>query len=277
MKILFWLLAIVSIPVGLFMSYTSYLSYGLDLYYTVVGKTICMLGMLSVIVSIVCAVLGIIKLRKGQVKKAVVLALAGVLYSCVILGGIFAEEAVNTMLMEKDIAERKEQTYGENWDSAPAVDGIPELYVEVLNEVYAVAKDRMDDELMNFGVVSMPEYYGDAPLDNIGFVLMDVNGDAVDEMVIGTAAPVEGGTVIFAIYSDPENPFYSVNSMEGEIYYLHAGETDGTYLAEIGGRDAAWQLVALEGQSMVDINYVEGAMDPGGRLTLEMIPFSQYK
>ena len=150
--------------------------------------------------------------------------------------------------------------------------------MNVLNELYAIAKDQLDGDLMGFGVVSMPEYYGDAPLDNIGFALMDVNGDAVDELIIGTAAPVEaGGTAIFCIYSDPENPTYSVFSLEGETYFLHSGETEGTYLAEINGEDAAWQLVALEGQSMVDINYVEGVMDPAARLTLEMIPFSQYK
>ena len=277
MKILFWIIALLSVAAGLFMSGVCYFMHGLDLAGTAIGEVVCVAGILAVAVSVICAVLGIIKLRKGDVKKAVVFALAGVVYAGVILAGIYADDAVHTALMDKSIADNKDAMYGENWDSAPAVDGIPELYVEVLNEVYAVAKDRMDDELMNFGVVSMPEYYGDAPLDNIGFVLMDVNGDAVDEMVIGTAAPVEGGTVIFAIYSDPENPFYSVNSMEGEIYYLHAGETDGTYLAEIGGRDAAWQFGVVEGEAMVDINYLEEAMDPAGRLTLEMIPFSQYK
>ena len=277
MKILFWLLAIVSIPIGLFMSYICYLSYGLDLYYGAVGAALCILGMLSVAVSVVCTVLGVIKLRKGHVKKAVLLALAGLVYSVIVLAGMFGEEAVDTMLMEKDIAERKDEMYGENWDSAPAVDGIPEQYVNVLNEVYAIAKDQLDGDLMGFGVVSMPEYYGDAPLDNIGFTLMDVNGDAVDELILGTAVPVEGGTAVFAIYSDPENPFYSVSSIEGETYFLHPGETEGTYLAEIAGRDAAWQLMAVEGESIVDINYVEGVMNPADRLTLEMIPFSQYK
>ena len=277
MKILFWLLAIVSIPVGLFMSFLCHMSYGLDLYYGTFGAALCMLGMLSVVVSIVCAVFGVIKLRKGNVKKAVLLALAGLVYSVIVLAGMFSEEAVDTMLMEKDIAERKDEMYGENWDSAPAVDGIPEQYVNVLNEVYAIAKDQLDGDLMGFGVVSMPEYYGDAPLDNIGFTLMDVNGDAVDELILGTAVPVEGGTAVFAIYSDPENPFYSVSSIEGEAYFLHPGESEGTYLAEIAGRDAAWQLTAVEGESIVDINYVEGVMNPADRLTLEMTPFSQYK
>lgn len=115
-----------------------------------------------------------------------------------------------------------------------------------MNEFYASIKGGLTDNLMNFGAVSMTDYYGDAPLDNIGFRVMDVNGDRVDEVVIGTTAPAaEGGTVIFCVYGTPKNPNFSVGSVEGE--------------------------------SFVDINYREGAMDPAGRLTLEMIPFSRYK
>ena len=267
-----------SIPVGGFMSVIGYLSYGLGLYYTVIGAVICILGMFSLVVSIVCAVLGIIKLRKGDLKKAVAFALAGVVYSGVIVAGIFIEDAVDTVMMEKTIEKRKEEMYGENWNSPPAIEGIPEAYHELLNEFYATIKGELTDNLMNFGAVSMVDYYGDAPLDHIGFLVMDVNGDGVDEVVIGTtASAAEDGTVIFCIYGDPENPNFSVGSVEGDIYYLHTGETDGTYLAEIGGRDGAWQLRSVEGESFVDINYQEGAMDPAGRLTLDMIPFSKYK
>ena len=276
MKILFWILAIVSIAAGAFISLVSSMADGLGLAGTAIGDVVYAAGTVSAVVSIVCVVLGIIVLRKGNVKKAVAFALVGVAYPLIVLAGMYVDEAVHTSLMEKDIADRKDEMYGENWDAAPVISDIPELYVEVLNEVYAIAKDELDGDLMGFGVVSMPNYYNGAPLDNIGFTLMDVNGDSVNELLIGTAAPVEaGGTGIFCIYSDPENPFYSVCSIEGETYFLH--EADGAYLAEIDGRDAAWELLAVEGERIVDINYVEGAMDPAGRLTLDMIPFAQYK
>ena len=279
MKILFWILVAVSLPAGLFMSIVCYFSNGLDLAFTNIGVVICYLGMLSVVVSIVCAVLGIIQLRKGNVKKAVGLAVAGVVYSGIILAGVFVDDAIHSVRLEKSIAERHEQMYGENWDAAPAIDGIPKLYQEVLNKYYAVVRDRWPaDELMGLGALSMADYYGDESLENIGFVLMDLNGDNCNELVIGNAASEEGsGTEIFCIYSDPENPHYSINSVEGQTYYLHHGETEGTYDVEILGRDAAWEIAPAETENTFDFSLWEGVKDPAGRITLEIIPFSQYK
>ena len=278
MQILFWILAILSIPVSLFISIVCWAGQGLGLAGTGIGEIVFVLGIPAVVVSIVCMVLGIIKLRKGNAKKAVVLALAGVVYSCAILAGYFIDDAVHTVRFDKEIAERNEQIYGEDWDAAPAIEGIPELYQEVLNKFYVAVRDKWPaDQLIDLPAVKMTDYYGDAPLDNIGFVLMDVNSDGIKELLIGTAAPVEeGGTAILCLYSDPENPFVNLHGMEGETYYLHPGGGN-TYVAEIGGEDAAWLLGAEEGTNLVDILYQEGAMDPAGRLTLEMIPFSQYK
>ena len=279
MKILFWIFAVMSIIAGLFVSFLCYLSHGLDLSGTVIGEVVCIVGMLALVVCIVCIVLGIRRLRKGDVKKAAAFVLAGLAYCGIIIAGIYIDDAVDTVLLEKRIAERNEQLYGENWDAPPAIDGIPELYQEVLNKYYAVVRDEWSaDQLMDLGAVAMADHYGDAPLDNIGFVLMDLNGDKVDELVIGAAAQ-EGqqGNAIICIYSDPRNPHYSINSVEGKLYYLHPGEADGTYVAEIFGQDAAWVIETAQSENSFDFNYKEGAMDPAGRMTLELIPFSAYK
>ena len=134
MKILFWILAILSIPVSLFVSFICYMIYGLDLAGTGFGEVVCVAGMLALVVCVVGAVLGIIKLRKGNVKKAIAFALAGVVYSGIIIAGIFIDDAADTMLLEKDIAERNDQLYGENWNAHPALEGIPELYQEITIE-----------------------------------------------------------------------------------------------------------------------------------------------
>ena len=287
MKILFWILAIASIPFSFFMSVVSWAADGLDLAGTRLGEVVNIAGMFSAVVSIVCVVLGIIKLRKGKVKKAVIFALVGVVYSVVILGGMYLDEALHTVQFEKDLADYYDQTYGENWDAPPNIEGIPELYQEMLNKFYVVVRDEWtSDQMTDMSTTEMEKYYGDASLDNIGFILMDVNGDGFDELMIGTTAPVEeGGTAIFCMYSDPENPHDTLNGVQGELYYLHSGE-DGTYVAEIGGSympevgdtKGAWLLHAYEeGERFVGIDHYEGALEPSGRLTLEMIPFSQYK
>lgn len=285
MKILFWILAIVSIPVGWFMTAVSVLGHGLGLYSTGIGTVMYVAGMFSVVVSIVCVVLGIIKLRKGNVKKAVIFALTGVLYSGIILGSIYIDDAVHTVRMERDIAARNEQLYGEGWDAAPAIEGIPELYQEVLNKFYVAVRDEWPrDQIIDVATTEMESYFGDASLDNIGFILMDVNGDGIDELMIGTTAPVdEGGTAIFCMYSDPKCPHNTLDGVEGQIFYLHPGE-GSTHMAEIGGSyvpedgiKGYWLLGAYEDDRIVDINFQEGTLDPTNRLTLDMIPFSKYK
>ena len=279
MKILFWILAILSIAVGLFVSVVCYMSHGLGLTGTGIGEVVCIVGMLAAVICMICTVLGSKKLRKGDAKKAVVFAVAGLVYCGIIIGGIFLDDAVDTLLLKKSIAERNAQLYGENWDAPPAIEGIPERYQEVLNKYYAVIRDQWPaDRLMDLGAVPMAEYYGDAPLDNIGFVLMDLNGDKVDELVIGAVAQAEQqGNEIFCIYSDHQNPSYVINGVEGKLYYLHSGEADGTYEAEIVGHHSAWAIETAERENTFDFNLKEGAMDPTGRMTLDLIPFSRYK
>ena len=55
MKILFWLLAILSLPVGWFLSYTSYLMNGLRLPGTIIGEIACIAGIPALLVSILCS------------------------------------------------------------------------------------------------------------------------------------------------------------------------------------------------------------------------------
>ena len=278
MKFLFWILAILSIPVGLFVSIVCYMSHGLDLTGTGIGKVVCLAGIPAAAFCIVCLVLGIKRLRKGDSKKAVVFALAGLVFCGIIVGGIFLDDALDTVRLEKSIAERNVQLYGEGWDAPPAIEGIPELYQEVLNKYYAVIRDQWPAErLVDLGAVSMAAYYGDTPLDNIGFVLMDLNGDNLDELVIGAVRTAPQAGEVFCIYSDPRNPSYVINGVEGKLYYLHAGEAAGTYEAEIVGRDSAWVIETAEAENTFDFSLREGATDPAGRMTLDLLPFSRYK
>ena len=187
------------------------------------------------------------------------------------------DDAMDTARLEQSVANRMEETYGEGWNSPSAIEGIPEGYQEILNQFYVAVKAQWPAEnLMELGAVSMPAYYGDAALENIGFALMDLNGDSVDELVIGAAGDDEA-TALFCIYTDPNNPFYAINSVEERLYYLHSGEVEGTYEAEIVGFDAAFVIATAQEENTFDFDYREGAMDAANRMTLELIPFAQYK
>lgn len=61
----------------------------------------------GLVVSFVCMVLGMIMLHKGKVKKAVVFALVGTVYSSIVIVGVFIDDAVDTRLLEKDMRMRK--------------------------------------------------------------------------------------------------------------------------------------------------------------------------
>lgn len=66
-------------------------------------------------------------------------------------------------------------------------------------------------------------------------------------------------------------------SVAGEVYYLYPGEADDTYMLEIVGRDMAYAIETAQSENTFDFNIKEGAMDPAGRFTLAMTPFSRYK
>ena len=280
MKILAWILAVVMIPVGLFASFIFYVSFGLGLSPGSVGGILCMVGALSAVICIVGSVLGIRQLRRGNVKKAFALILAGAVFIGIIAAGLGICEAVNTKRVAQIVADEQAQLYGENWDAPPAMEGIPENCVELMNQYYAIVRDAWPAEELNMiSSVAMADYYGDAPLDNIGFCFKDLNGDGINELIIGTAEPTaEGGTAFFCVYYGSGDVSGTLDSEVGEIYYLHDGETEGAYVAEQFGSGLTWVIEpAVEGDEYVAITEREGAVDPAGRLILEMIPFSQYK
>lgn len=275
--ILFGLLAILVLFVSLFFTYVYHMMYGLGLASSAFGIAVVMAGTFTVIVALIGVILGMINLRKGKKKVAFFFVLLGVIYGGLIYGGAMLDDALDTARLEQSVANRMEETYGEDWNAPSAIEGVPEQYQTVLNQFYVAVKEQWPAEkLMDLGAVSMPGYYGGAALENIGFALVDLNGDRVDELVIGAAGNNEA-TAVFCIYTDPNDPFYAINSVEERLYYLHSGEVEGTYEAEIVDLDAAFVIAAAQAENTFDFDYREGAMDPANRMTLELIPFAQYK
>ena len=275
--ILFGILAILVLFASLFFSFVYHMMYGLDLASSAFGTVVVMAGIFTVIVALVGVILAIINLCKGKKKVAFFFVFLGVIYGGLIYGGTMLDDALDTARLEQSVANRMEETYSEDWNAPSAIEGIPEGYQEILNQFYVAVKEQWPAEnLMELGSVFMPTYYSDAALENIGFALVDLNGDGVDELVIGTAGSDEA-TALFCIYTNPSNPFYAINSAEERLYYLHSGEVEGTYEAEIVGLDAAFVIATAQAENTFDFDYRDGAMDAANRMTLELIPFAQYK
>ena len=277
MKVLFWVCSGLSIVVGLMIGLLSWVAVGLGLIYTPAGEVVCEVGKFAGVAGIIGALVGFFVLCKGREKLALLFALLGLFYSGGILAGMVMDDLWASTTRDREFDRYMEEIYGEGWDSPPAIDGISELYQILLNQFYvAVREEWPAEKLMELGACSMSGYYGDAPLDNIGFVFMDLNGDAIQELVIGTASPAEE-TVIFCIYANDKCPNYAIDSVEGQTYCLHDGEGEGTYEVEIIGCDYAWVIGPVIPGGLFDATERAGAMDPAGRLTLGMIPFSWYK
>ena len=274
--ILFALVALCVLWPSLLFSFACYMMYGLDLSSSLLGTALSLAGIATVAVGVVGVILGIIRLRKGKKALAFLLALLGAIYGGLIYGGIAIDEALSATRTEQNLANWMDETYGEGWNTPPAIEGIPEGFQEILNQFYVVVRDYWPAEkLVDLGAVSMPDHYGDAALENIGFALMDLNGDKVDELVIGAAA--EDATAVFCVYTDPTMPFYSICSTGGETYYLHPGQSEGTHEVEIEGMNSAFVIAPAQTENTFDFDYREGTMDPANRIPLELIPFAQYK
>ena len=113
---------------------------------------------------------------------------------------------------------------------------------------------------------------GDAPFDNIGYLLLDVDGDGTQELLIGTLASDEFyAPIVFEMYTlNPEGSVVRVfSSQERARYYLCE---DNTFLFE-GANSAADSVRCF-------YSYAAGTLteipDAGAQpQILSYIPFSQ--
>ena len=113
---------------------------------------------------------------------------------------------------------------------------------------------------------------GDAPFDNIGYLLLDVDGDGTQELLIGTLASDEFyAPIVFEMYTlNPEGSVVRVfSSQERARYYLC---DDNSFLFE-GANSAADSVRCF-------YSYAAGTLteipDAGAQLqTLSYTPFSQ--
>lgn len=125
-------------------------------------------------------------------------------------------------------------------------------YTTALNEKWNGGK-LMENEL-NY---MMADCYGSDPLKNIGFAVKDLDGNGIDELIIGTTSSVTDdfySKLIFEVYTlNSKGVCVKVlNSVERNRYY-YAGGNNFANLGSNGANDSFETTVKLEGDELIDM------------------------
>lgn len=102
---------------------------------------------------------------------------------------------------------------------------ISSVYSEQLGEYYRALLERWDSERYQErgrSPLGASFLQGD-PLENVGFLLEDLDGDGSRELVIGAVRGAEEAPLIFELWTAGEEPQLILRAEEGERYFLLEG------------------------------------------------------
>ena len=165
-------------------------------------------------------------------------------------------------------------------EAVPAPEETPtveQAYAVVIGEYYTALEQRWNGaELMEDGLNYMAaDCYGDAPLENLGYAIADIDGDGVPELLIGSIHGDEFyDKMIFSLYTLDENGVNKLvfDGTERNRYY-YAGENRFANLGSSAFNDSFETTVKLEDGEMIDMTYTTA---PADYVQLELTPFSQW-
>ena len=180
----------------------------------------------------------------------------------------------------KETAPAPEETQPEPEQPVPAPEETPtveQAYAVVIGEYYTALEQRWNGaELMEDGLNYMAaDCYGDAPLENLGYAIEDIDGDGVPELLIGSIHGDEFyDKMIFSLYTLDENGVNKLvfDGTERNRYY-YAGENRFANLGSSASNDSFETTVKLEEGEMIDMTYTTA---PESYVQLELTPFSQW-
>ena len=165
-------------------------------------------------------------------------------------------------------------------EAVPAPEETPtveQAYAVVIGEYYTALEQRRNGaELMEAGLNYMAaDCYGDAPLENLGYAIADIDGDGVQELLIGTIKADEFyEKMVFSLYTLDENGVNKLvfDGTERNRYY-YAGENRFANLGSSAFNDSFETTVKLQEGEMIDMTYTTA---PADYVQLELTPFSQW-
>ena len=180
----------------------------------------------------------------------------------------------------EETAPAPEETIPEPEEAVPAPEETPtveQAYAVVIGEYYTALEQRRNGaELMEAGLNYMAaDCYGDAPLENLGYAIADIDGDGVQELLIGTIKADEFyEKMVFSLYTLDENGVNKLvfDGTERNRYY-YAGENRFANLGSSASNDSFETTVKLEEGEMIDMTYTTA---PAEYVQMELTPFSQW-
>jgi len=161
-------------------------------------------------------------------------------------------------------------------ESPEEIPAVPQTYAETL-DLYAQALSEQwnGNELTDKGLNHMVrDCYGDAPLENIGYLIADLDGDGNQELVIGVTEAVTDefyGKVVLDLYTAGQDTAVFSSTERDRLYY--AG---GSQFASLGSSSASESFettVKLEGGELIDMTRTT---DPADYVQMELIHMSQW-
>lgn len=136
-------------------------------------------------------------------------------------------------------------------------DGYSGAYKEILQTYDTALQEQWNPgQLMEEGLSVLLSYcYEGDPLSNVGYALLDVNGDDQEELIIGTIHGDEFvDKMVFALYTMTEDgPQQVFVGEERNRYYIMAEEAGGYFFANEGSNGAGnsvWYYTMLDGTEL---------------------------
>ena len=180
----------------------------------------------------------------------------------------------------EETAPAPEETIPEPEEAVPAPEETPtveQAYAVVIGEYYTALEQRWNGaELMEDGLNYMAaDCYGEEPLENLGYAIADIDGDGVQELLIGTIRADEFyDKMIFSLYTLDENGVNKLvfDGTERNRYY-YAGENRFANLGSSAFNDSFETTVKLQEGEMIDMTYTTA---PADYVQPELTPFSQW-
>ncbi|MCI2046858.1 MAG: hypothetical protein LKJ90_03990 [Faecalibacterium sp.] len=195
--------------------------------------------------------------------------------------GTSGQEITNPSNASQAVAASSETPNAETQASAQtdAAAEMPAAYAELLNTYVTALNEKWDgNALMGQGLnLIASDFYDGTPLDNIGYAVMDLDGNGTDELAIGTTANVTDdfyGKLIFDLYTlEPDGSRVQVLSSTARNRYYYAGEQLFVDLGSSSADDSTNATMRYEGKGLTDTNTIT---DPANYVQMDLIPLSQW-